>query len=175
MAEKTIRYDFDGYEIISKAIMALINQYPGLSAGDSITFATLPADGGKALYPITGAIIETERTSITGRVRQVCLYPFQVYYRTPAGLSENRKITAKEWLDSLGRWLEGHKVNIDGVGHQLTELPKLTDGRTMLSLERSTPAYPNDPNENRTQDWIIHISARYQYEFDKPTSFKNGG
>lgn len=175
MGDKKIKYDIDGYEVISKALMVLVNQYPGLSSGDSIAFTTLPADGGKALQPITSAIIETERTTITGHVSQVCLYPFQIWYRTPAGLTDAAKISAKEWLDNLGRWLEGHKVVVDGEEHQLKELPPLTGDRKFLSIERSTPAYPNDPNDNQTQDWTIQISARYQYEFDKITSFKSGG
>lgn len=170
MSEKIIKYDIDGYDILTKALMELVNQYPGLSPDDTIAFVSLPADGGKALHPISGAIVETERRSVTGRVRRVCLYPFYLYYRVSAGLSEERKITVKEWLDNLGRWLEGEETNIDGVGYQLVDYPQLTGAREIIAIERVTPAFPNDPAENNMQDWVIHMTVRYKHEYALPTS-----
>ena len=167
MDSKTITYDIDGYKIISDALKDLLNKYPGLSEGDEITFSGLLKDGGKSFYPITGAVVETTRTGVTGHVRQICRYPFHIYYSVPANLSEEAKITVKEWLDELGRWLEGHAIAIGDVEYQLTEYPKLTENRKILSIERQTPAFANDPMDNQMQAWEIYISARYQYEFDK--------
>lgn len=167
MAEqKQIKYDIDGYEAVTSALRELLNQYPGLSAGDEITFSTLGEDSGKAMFPTSGAVIETEKQSVTGKVTEVCLYPLYVIYRA-GRLNENNKAKIKEWLDNLGKWLEQKKVLIDGTEYQLTELPPLTDGRKFLSISRQTPSYLDTVNENKSENWAIYISARYQYEYYK--------
>ena len=167
MAEqKQIKYDIDGYEAVTSALRELLNQYPALSTSDEIAFSTLGEDSGKAMFPISGSVIETERRSVTGKVTEVCLYPFYVIYRA-SGLNESRKAKVKEWLDTLGKWLEQKKVLIDGKEYQLEELPPLTEGRMFLSISRQTPAYLDTVNENKSENWAIYISARYQYEYQK--------
>ncbi len=168
MAEQEVKYDVDGHEAITAALRELVNQYPGLASGDEITFSVLSEDSGKAIFPVSGAIIETEKRYILGDVRQVCLYPFYVVYRA-AGLSENRKASVKEWLDNLGRWLEGQKVNINDAEHQLSGYPALSDNRRFLSISRQTPAYLSATNDNNSEDWVVYISARYQNDFTKIT------
>lgn len=161
--EKHVKYDLDGYEAITTALMALINQYPKLSTGDEIAFSTLEAESGKAMFPITGAIVETERKDILGGTTQVCLYPFFVIYRA-SGLSESRKAAVKEWLDDLGRWLEKQAITINDVEYKLAQYPALSGKRRFLSISRQTPAYLDNTNE-QVEDWAIYISARYQNEF----------
>lgn len=162
---KQVRYDVDGFDAVTAALRDLLNQYPGLQ-GDEIAFSVLSEDGGKAMFPISGAIIETEKKYILGDVRQVCLYPFYVIYRA-AGLSENRKAAVKEWLDNLGRWLEGQPVMVNAVEYELERYPELTGNRRFLSISRQTPAYLSATNENLSEDWAIYISARYQNDFNK--------
>lgn len=166
MAEKQIKYDIDGYEAVTSALRELLNQYPGLERGEEITFSVLEETSGIGMFPVNGAVIETEKRTITGKVIEVCLYPFYVVYRA-SGLNEDRKVRVKEWLDTLGKWLEQKKVLIDGVEYQLGKLPPLTDGRKFLSISRQTPAYLDNTNEDKTEDWAIYISARYQYEYYK--------
>ena len=45
--KEEVRYDLDGQEVVTTALMDLINQYPGLSPGDSIEYATLGDSKGK--------------------------------------------------------------------------------------------------------------------------------
>ena len=163
--EKQVKYDLDGYDIITSALRELINQYPDLSEGETINFSVLDEDSGKAIFPITGGVVETEKTDITGHVTQVCLYPFYVIYRA-TGLSENKKAEVKEWLDNLGKWLEKQKITVSDTEYQLTEYPPLTGDRKFLSISRQTPAYLDGTNENKSEDWAISISARYQNEYD---------
>ena len=164
--EKIVKYDIDGYEKVTTALTELLNQYPALDSGEEITFSVLEETSGIGMFPVSGAVVETEKTTITGKVTKVCLYPFYVIYRA-SGLNESRKARVKEWLDTLGKWLEQQKVVIDGEEYVLSELPPLTDGRKFLSIERQTPAYLDNTNEDKTEDWAIYISARYQYEYQK--------
>lgn len=166
MAEKEIRYDVDGYELLTTALRELLNKYPVLSEGDKIDFSTLGAESGKAMFPITGAVIETESTDITGEVRQICRYPFYVIYRA-SGLSDSQKARVKEWLDNLGRWLERQTIMVDGVEKRLGSYPPLTGRRRFISIERQTPSYLDNTYENKSEDWAIYISARYSNEFTK--------
>lgn len=164
--EKIVKYDIDGYEKVTTALTELLNQYPALDSGEEITFSVLEETSGIGMFPVSGAVVETEKTTITGKVTKVCLYPFYVVYRA-SGLNESRKARVKEWLDTLGKWLEQQKVVIDREEYVLSELPPLTDGRKFLSIERQTPAYLDNTNEDKTEDWAIYISARYQYEYQK--------
>lgn len=164
--QKQMQYDIDGYDVVTTAIRELTNRYPGIPPNDEIAFSELGEDSGKAMFPISGAIIESEKESITGHVTQVCLYPFYVIYRA-GGLAENRKAAVKEWLDNLGKWLERQIVKIDGTEYLLTEYPELTGNRKFLSINRQTPGYLDSTNENQSENWAIYISARYQNEFDR--------
>ena len=167
MAEqKQVKYDVDGYDAVTAALRELLNQYPGLESGEEIAFSTLEETSGIGMFPISGAVVETEKRFITGRVVEICLYPFYVIYRA-SGLSESRKAKVKEWLDTLGKWLEQKNVLIGGEEYKLEELPPLTDGRKFLSINRQTPAYLDNTSESKTEDWAIYISARYQYEYKK--------
>lgn len=164
--EKEVQYDVDGFDAVTPALRSLINQYPGLQEGEEITFSTLSKDRGKAMFPISGAIIETEKTYVTGRVKQICLYPFYVVYRAK-DIPENRKAGVKEWLDDLGRWLEQQPISIDGTEYKLAQYPELSPPRKFLSIARQTPAYLDSTTEDHTEDWAIYISARYQNEYHK--------
>ena len=165
MEENKIKYDVDGYDAVTAALRELLNQFPGLlQTGDEISFSTLGEDSGKTMYPISGAVIEQEQRFILGDVRQICQYPFHVIYRA-AGLSENRKAAVKEWLDNLGRWLEGQTVKINGEEHHMESYPPLSDNRRFISIARQTPAYLSAINDNNSEDWAIYIMARYSNEF----------
>lgn len=166
MADKEVKYDVDGYEALTTAIRTLLNQYPGLSDGDEIAFAVLSDDGGKAMFPVSGAIIETEKTSVTGRVTQVCLYPFYVLYRA-SGLSESRKAAVTEWLNDLGRWLEKQAITVNGENYTIADYPELTGNRTILEIERTTPAYLDSTETNKAENWAIALSVRYRNVFQK--------
>lgn len=164
--DKQVRYDVDGSDNVTESLRILINQFPGLSPGDEITYSTLEENSGKAMFPITGAVIETETKSVTGKVRQICLYPFFLVYRA-SGLSEEQKARVKEWLDTLGKWLERQEVTINNQPYKLDKYPELTGQRKFLSISRQTPSYLDNTSENNTEDWVIQISARYQHEFHK--------
>ena len=162
--EQNVVLDIDGYEVITDALMALINQYPGLLEGEHFTFATLDENRGKAMFPQGGAVILEEQSDILGRVRQTCQYPFYVIYRA-GGLNSDRKRNVKEWLDDLGRWLEGQTITVQSTDCRLEEYPELTGGRNFRAIQRTSVAALNSINNNNTEDWAIAITARYTNEF----------
>ena len=158
--EKIVKYDIDGYEKVTTALTELLNQYPALERGEEIKFSVLEETSGIGMFPVSGAVVETKKRSITGKVTKVCLYPFYIVYRA-SGLNENRKARVKEWLDTIGKWLEQQKVVIDGEEYVLSELPPLTEGRKFLSIERQTPAYLDNTNEDKTEDWVVKDPQHY--------------
>ena len=165
MAEnRNVEYDIEGYDILTKAIMDLINDYPGLSEGEDIKFCTLNENSGKSMFPLSGSIIESKLKDILGRTTEVCQYPFMVIVRY-GHLNETRKVSMKEWLDGLGRWLEKQTVTFAGTDYTLADYPTLTGSRKIIEIRRTSPAALNGVNENNTEDWAISIMARYRNQF----------
>ena len=165
MADKEVRYDIDGQEVVSTALMDLINEYPGLTQGEYIQYATLGDSKGKAVFPTSGSAIKKEIKDVTGHVEQTCDYPFIVIYRA-SGLSESRKEKVKEWLDNLGRWLEKQPIIVNGKEYQLGEYPALTRGRKIKQIQRVSPSYLDSINEDKAESWAINITATYTNEYD---------
>lgn len=179
--EKQIAYDADGYDLITDALRALLRQYPGLERGDDFLFSTAPTGSGKAIFPTTGAVIQSESESITGHVTQMCLYPFTVLFRA-SGLSQKNRVGAKEWLDNLGRWLEKQTVKINDKTYALEEYPPLSGrgvydehyyeysegiSREIRNIVRQTPAYLSAINDDKSEDWVISMTLNYRNEFDR--------
>lgn len=164
--EKQVRYDIDGYDAITNAILELINQYPALEDNEIIEFALIDESSGIAMYPSPEAVIEIEKQFVTGRVLQKCFYSMHIVYRT-AAVSEKSRIRVKEWLDNMGKWLSGEPVTINGETYRLKEYPPLTGGRKIISFDRDlqTQAHIDNTLENKGDDWVIKIVARYENEF----------
>jgi len=160
------QYDLAGYDLLTPAIRDLMDSYPGLDSGETFSFSMLEAEYGQAIFPISGAIVQYERESITGHVEQMCLYPFTVVLRV-SGQTENRKANAKEWLDTLGRWLEMQTVIIGDTSYKLSEYPELNGDAKIMDISRTTPAYLSMTNADMSEDWVISIQARYRNEFDR--------
>ena len=57
MPIEIINFDVSGYEMVTAALMALVNTFPGLEEGETFEFATDPAEEGVAIFPTTGSFI----------------------------------------------------------------------------------------------------------------------
>lgn len=166
MANTPIGIDQEGYNQITDVLKDLMNAFPGLSEGETFKFSTVDSADDKAWFPSSGAMIMQERESITGHVWQMCAYPFTVVYRA-SGLKQKYKISVKEWLDDLGRWLTRQPVFLDGVAYQLDEYPELTSNRKIKNIQQQNPAYLMVVNEDKSEDWILMMSLTYENEFDR--------
>lgn len=166
MAGNIIGIDGGAYDQLTSAVVDLVNEYPGLDPSDEIRFSVLDLKSGKALFPSSSPVITQERISITDHVVQECQYAFSIVYRA-AGISEPRKVIVKEWLENLGRWLEGQTVTINGTEYKLTEFPTLTDGREFRRFSRTSPAYLYTIQNDQSEDWQINLTAYYHNEFDR--------
>lgn len=162
MAQKPI--DVNGSEIVSTALLKLLNEFPGLN-GKQIKFSTLEDKTGLGFFPTSGAAILSTKQSITGHVIMQCAYPFNVIYRA-AAKSETQKLTLKELLDTLGKWLERQPVVINGETVQLHEYPELDKGRIITSIARNSPGHINAAYQDGVEDWLISAVLRYKYEYD---------
>lgn len=166
MTAQKIAFDLDGDEAVSSVLLALLNQFPGLGTR-KVLFSTLSEGGGIGFFPTSGAAISSNTEDVTGHVKQVCLYPFTVVYRS-APRSEAQKLKAKEFLDTFGKWLERQPVTINGTEYQISAYPALSSGnREIKSISRSNPAHLTTAYQDGVEDWAISATLRYENEFDK--------
>lgn len=164
MAENNVVYDVD-FDIVTEAIKNLINQFPALK-DEEINFSVIDEDEGISFFPVSGAVVSEEKKDIIGHVEQTCLYPIIVIYKA-SGLSESAKVKVKEWLDTLGKWLERQIVVVNGIEYQLIEYPKLSGNREFKEIKRTSPSYLMETNESKVDMWAINITATYKNEFDE--------
>lgn len=162
--DKPVKYDLEGFDALTEALTTLLNAFPGLRKDQHIAFATLRETGGLAMFPGGGAVVESERKSVTGRVRQVCRYPFAALARR-GGLGESDRAAVKEWLDALGRWLDRQSVTLQGQSYRLDAYPPLSGGRTLLDFSIQAPAYLYERDEHQVETWAVEIIARYENIF----------
>ena len=160
---KPIGADVSGYEILTNAVLNLLAQFPGLN-GREILFEELGKESGIAFSADNGALIMTEKRSITDHVRQACQFPFFVVYRT-ASTQEWQKLQVQAFFDALGKWLCKEPALINGEMVRLTEYPALAEGRKITRVTRSN-SYGLEPNDNGVQDWLLPVIVEYENEFD---------
>lgn len=160
---KPIGADVDGFEILTNAVLDLLSRFPGLN-GREILFEELGKDSGLAFSADNGALIMTERRSITDRVFQTCQYPFYVVYRT-ASTQEYQKLQVQAFFDALGKWICREPAVIGDETVRLLSYPALSEGRRITRITRSN-SYGLDPNENGVQDWLMPVTVEYTNEFD---------
>ena len=160
---KPIGADASGHEVITNAVLEMLNSYPGLD-GKEIYFEEIGEADGLAFSSDSGPLIMAERRSITDHVFQTCQYPFFVIYRSTT-TREYQKLHIQTFLDSLGKWLCKEPVEIRGESYILSKYPKLSDDRKITRITRENP-YGLTPNENKSQDWMLPVTIQYTNEFD---------
>ena len=164
MDSKPIGMDASGYEILTRAVKSLLNQYPGLKDGEIIKFEELTKDSGLAFSADNGALVYAETEDVCGGRHQKCQYPFYVVYRT-ASNKERLKLSAQEFLDTLGKWLCHEPVVINGAQTRLTTFPALSEGRVIKRITRDN-SYGLEPNENAVQDWVLPVTVQYTNDIE---------
>ena len=161
---KPIGIDTTGCELLTEAVLKLLEQYPGLDKRE-ILFEELGKSSGIAFSADNGALIMTERKTITGKIWQTCQYPFYVVYRTTS-TQERQKLQVQTFLDSLGKWLCMEPAEIKkGQYEQLTEYPDLSQGRKITRVTRLN-SYALEPNDEGVQDWILPVTVQYTNEIE---------
>lgn len=158
-----IGQDASGYEVLTRAVLQLLSEYPGLD-GREIFFEELGSESGIAFSADSGALVMSERRSITDHISQTCQFPLFVIYRSSSP-REFQKLNVQDFLDTLGKWLCKEPAEIDGVTYQLGSYPELAVGRTITRITRSN-SYGLEPYENGVQDWLMPVSVQYTNEFD---------
>ena len=159
--------DLTGSDAASKVLLDLLNEFPGLSKDDKITFGMLGKDYGISFNPVSGAEYLMNVESIIGHVRQVCSYPFVVIYRS-APRTQEHKIRVREWLELLGRWLERQPITIDDTTYQLDEYPALNSGnRKIRGIDVTNAIYCQTAWPDGIEDWVLMMALRYDNEFYK--------
>lgn len=165
MATQTL-VDVEGSDAVSSVLVGLLNDFPGL--GDKeILFSTLSETSGIGFFPTSGAAVLESTEDITGHVKQICQYPFNIIYRA-APKSETQKIRIKEFLDGIGKWLELQPVVMNNTQYKLTAYPALSSGnRIIKSINRTNPGHLSAAYADGIEDWVISATLKYENEFTK--------
>lgn len=159
--------DLEGSTAVSKVILDLLNEFPGLGPTDHISFSMLSEKSGIAFYPTSGSVFLENREWINGHVKQRCLYPFTVTYRAAPNTDEQR-MRIKEFLDLMGQWLEGQPIVISGQTYQLTEYPNLNSGnRTIKTVRATNASHLQSAYQDGIEDWVMAFQLHYTNEYDK--------
>ena len=162
---KPIGKDASGYDVLTIAVKALLNQFPGLYENKTVKFEELGEDSGIAFSADNGALIFSETEDVLGGVRQTCQYPFYIIYRT-SSTKERQKMSIQEFLDTFGKWLCREPVVINGSEQRLSKYPTLSQGRKITKVTRDN-SYGLEPQESGVQDWILPVSIEYKYDFER--------
>ena len=162
---KPIGKDASGYDVLTIAVKALLNQFPGLYENETVKFEELGEDSGIVFSADNGALIFSETEDVLGGVRQTCQYPFYIIYRT-SSTKERQKMSIQEFLDTFGKWLCREPVVIDGSEERLSNYPTLSQGRKITKVTRDN-SYGLEPQESGVQDWILPVSIEYKYDFER--------
>lgn len=157
--DKVIGRDASGFDILTRAVKSLLNQYPGLEDGEVIKFEELGKESGIAFSADNGALVYAETEDVCGFRHQKCQYPFYVVYRT-ASNKERLKLSAQEFLDSLGKWLCQEPIVINGTQTRLAAFPALSEGRIIKRITREN-SYGLEPNADAVQDWVLPVTVQY--------------
>lgn len=165
MADEILKTDGTGTEMLTAAMLGLLNEYPGFEDDEAITYEELEATSGIAFFADAGAVVLKESVSITDHVRQKCQYPLNIVYRT-ISTKERQKLRAQTLLDSIGKWICQEPVTIDGTEYKLAKLPALTNGRKITAISRYN-SYGAVPDNSGTQDWVLPVKVDYTNEFDR--------
>lgn len=160
---KPIGADVDGFEILTNAVLELLSQFPGLN-GREILFEELGKESGIAFSANNGALVMSERRSITDHVRQNCQYPFFIVYRT-ASTQEFQKLQVQAFFDAIGKWLCREPAVVNGETVRLQSYPALSDDRKITRITRSN-SYGLEPSSDGVQDWLMPVTVEYTNEFD---------
>lgn len=161
---KPIGQDATGYEVLTEAMKALLNDFPGLEDGEKILFENLGDKSGICFTNNSGALIYTEKKDVIGGVHQECKYPFLVIYRTEA-LREKQKLNIQAYLDTLGKWLCREPAVIDDETIVLARWPTLAQGRKIKRITREN-SYAAEPQGNGVQDWVLPLTVQYTNDFE---------
>lgn len=158
---KPIGLDATGYEVLTKAVLALMMEYSDI-IGREIYFEEIGKESGIAFSADDGALIMSETEDVLGGYFQECQYPFYVVYRM-ASTSEKQKLQVQTFLDSLGKWICMEPAEINGKTYTLKSYPALTQGRKIIRVTRLN-SYGLEPNADGVQDWLLPVTVLYTNE-----------
>lgn len=160
---RPIGVDAAGYEVLTKAVSELLNQYPGLN-GRIVSFEGLEESSGIAFSADNGPLIMQETVDIIDHVTQRCQFPFFIVYRS-ASTRPDQKVRIQAFLDSIGKWICKEPAEVGGEEVTLDEYPELAAGRKITRVTRDN-SYGLEPDAKGVQDWLLPVTVTYTNEFD---------
>lgn len=166
MPDSILARDAAGYEVLTKAVLELLNSYPGLNElggafdtdyGELVPFEDIK-ENGLAFSASNGALVMSERRDITDYVRQECRFPFFIVFRA-ATKDSGLKVRIQTFLDKMGKWLCHEPTEYEEATY-----PDLASGRVITRITRDN-SYGVEPAPDGSQDWLLPVTIQYRNEF----------
>ena len=149
MAEEKETLSVVEQDIISKAIIELVNDYEKLPEGVYASWQYISDKDRLAVCSMQGAVKTEEYLCMPGEESFDGQFPFFILYRVmPDGTSG--RIEGQDFLDTLAGWLEK------------TTLPKLTEGRTITEIKRTSTSFLAERFANGMEDYQCNFNLLYE-------------
>lgn len=149
MAEEKEPLSVAEQSIISKALVNLINSYGELPEEVYASWQYISDNDRLAVCSMQGAVKTEEYLCMPGEESFDGQFPFFILYRViPDDISD--RINGQDFLDTLAEWLEK------------AELPKLTGGRTITEIKRTSTSFLAERMENGMEDYQCNFNLIYE-------------
>lgn len=155
---QAIREDGGGFESLTQAVRDILNEY-GEIIDREIMYDETNAESGIAFYTREGAQVLSEREDVLGGYYQECRYNCYVIYKL-ASVNEWQKLSADQFVDTLGKWICGEDVEINGQTLSLSHFPILSGERKIKRITRDN-YFAQQPGDDGVQNWVLPISVEY--------------
>lgn len=106
MADKPIGKDATGYEILTDAMKALLNQYPGLYENETIKFEELGKESGIAFSADNGALVYSEKKMSAERCIRYASIHFTWYTEQHPTRKDRNYLFRSFWIVSVNGYAE---------------------------------------------------------------------
>ena len=150
--------DENEQETLAAAVASMLASCPFLPSTITARFEDMDAAPGQiGIFPQSGSVYL--QRFISGAF--IGQYAFQLLYRVGAGADDNARADAENLLGAIAEWLEGKNITYKGERFSCVKSPKLSAGRTLQSIERTSTAGLLGVRQDGSLDYSITLNLTY--------------
>lgn len=148
-SQKENPLDIAEQDILSKALLLMINQFPDMPENVAASYQYIDDDNSLGVFSMKGAVKLTEYLCMPDEEKFDGQFPFFILFRCKPSNTMQR-INKQDFLDKLGEWLEKQ------------EYPPLSGGRTITEIARTTTTSLAGRFENGMEEYQCNFNLIYE-------------